>query len=315
MFGFGSMYFILPSTLDHIRELATWIFSNATEHVVTASNFTLYFKHVMLTFVIAVGPIMLVLMIVALGANLAQVGILFTSKPLEPKLDKLNVVKGMGRLVSKKALFDLSRDVFKLSLIGLIGYLAVTAEMKFVPLLPEMSISQIIGFLGSAAFRVALKCCLMLIILAVIDYAYQKWEYEKSIKMTKQEIKEEMKNTEGNPQVKGRIRQVQRDAAFRRMMSDVPKADVVVTNPTHIAVALQYDTESMDAPRVLAKGQRLIAERIKEIAEEHGILIVENKPLARALFKACEVGQQIPASLFRAVAEVLAYVYKLKGKL
>jgi flagellar biosynthetic protein FlhB len=211
-------------------------------------------------------------------------------------------------------LFELCKNIVKISLIGIVGYYAVESEMQHVALLPDMSVGQIMGFIGAAAFRVALKCSLMLVALAILDYAYQRWEFEKSIRMTKQEIKEEMKNTEGNPQIKSRIRQVQRDVAFRRMMSDVPKADVVVTNPTQIAVALKYDMEEMEAPEVVAKGQRLIAERIKEIAKENDIPIVENKPLARALFKACDVGMQIPANLFRAVAEVLAYVYKLNGE-
>ncbi len=314
MFGIGSMYFILPSTIGHIKELATWIFSNATEHSITATSFPLYFKYVMMTFVTAVGPIVLILAVIGLAANLLQVGILFSTKSIEPKLDKLNVVKGLGRLFSVKSLFELCKNVIKLSLIGIVGYYAVKSEMQFVPLLPDMSVAQIMGFMGGAAFRVALKCSLMLVVLAILDYAYQKWEYEKSIRMSKQEIKEEMKNTEGNPQIKSRIRQIQRDAAFRRMMSAVPKADIVVTNPTHVAVALKYDIDAMDAPKVVAKGQRLIAERIKEIAQENDIPIVENKPLARALFKACDVGMQIPANLFRAVAEVLAYVYKLKGR-
>jgi flagellar biosynthetic protein FlhB len=313
MFGLGSMYFIFPSTVGHLRELATWVFANAAAHNLTATNLGLYVKHVMTTFAIAVGPILLILSVIGLAANLLQVGVLFTPKPLEPKLDKLNVVRGLARLFSVRSLFELCKDVVKLSLIGIVGYFAVKSEMQHVQLLPDMSVAQITGFLGAGAFRVALKCSLMLAVLAIFDYAFQRWEYEKSIRMTKQEVKEEMKNTEGNPQIKTRIRQVQRDVAFRRMMSDVPKADVVVTNPTHIAVALKYDLDKMDAPRVVAKGQRLIAERIKEIAEESGVPVVENRPLAQALYKACEVGMQIPASLFRAVAEVLAYVYRLKG--
>ncbi len=313
MFGIGSMYFILPSTMEHLGELATWVFAHAAEHTVTASTLTLYFKQAMMTFAVSVGPIILILTVIGLASNMLQVGLLFTPKPLEPNLDKLNVVKGLGRLFSVRSLFEFCKDVVKLALIGTVGYFAVRSEMRSVVLLPDMSVAQITGFIGAGAFRVALKCSLMLAVLAAIDYAYQRWEYEKSIRMTKQEIKEEMKNTEGNPQIKARIRQMQRDAAFRRMMSDVPKADVVVTNPTHIAVALRYDIEKMDAPRVVAKGQRLIAERIKEIAMENDVPVIESRPLAQALYKACDVGMQIPASLFRAVAEVLAYVYRTKG--
>lgn len=312
--GIGSMYFILPSSIEQFKEFAVWLLANASHHTVTAANFTLYFKEAITVFVVAVGPILLILSVIGLVANFLQVGFVVSTKPLEPKLDKLDVIKGLGKLVSTKSLFELAKDTFKLLLIGVVGYYAVSSEMKNVTLLPDMAIGQILSFIGSAMFRVAVKCCLMLIVLAVIDYAFQKYQFEKSIRMTKQEIKEEMKNTEGNPQVKGKIRQLQRDAAYRRMMSDVPKADVVVTNPTHIAVALMYDRESMDAPVVVAKGERLLAERIKEVARENEVPVVENKPLARALFKACDIGMQIPASLFRAVAEVLAYVYRLKGE-
>jgi flagellar biosynthetic protein FlhB len=314
LFGIGSMYFVLPSTVAHIREFATWLIANAPEHIVTTANFTLYFKEAFFTFAAAVGPIILILVIIGLVANFLQVGLVFSAKPLEPKLEKLDPIKGFGKLFSGQALFGLFRDVLKLSLIGVVGYYAVTAELKDTGMLPDMSAPQILGFIGSAMFRVAIKCSLCLIILAVLDYAFQKWQYEKQLRMTKQEVKDEMKNTEGNPQIKSRIRQVQRESAHRRMMGSVPKADVVVTNPVHLAVALKYDADTMEAPTVLAKGQRLIAEKIKEIARENDIPIVENKPLARALFKACDIGMQIPASLFRSVAEVLAYVYKLKGR-
>lgn len=152
-----------------------------------------------------------------------------------------------------------------------------------------------------------------MLVLAILDYAYQKYDFEKSIRMSKQEIKDEYKDTEGSPQIKARVRQIQRDMSRRRMMQDVPKADVIITNPTHIAVALKYNPDEMDAPLVLAKGERLIAERIKEIARESGVPVVENRPLARALFSMCEVGSYVPTKLYRAVAEVLAYVYRLKG--
>ncbi|MBU1318126.1 MAG: flagellar biosynthesis protein FlhB [candidate division Zixibacteria bacterium] len=313
LFGLATMYFAIPFSIGHIKELAIFVFSNAAEHAVTASSFSLYFKQGMMTFAIATGPIVLVLVVIGTVSNVLQVGFVVSTKPLEPKLEKLDVFKGIMKLLSTKSLFELGKDVFKLALIGVVGYYAVSSELKFVNQLPDMSVSQVLSFIGAAMFRVALKCSLMLAVLAVADYAFQKWDFEKSIRMTKQEIKEEMKHTEGDPLVKSRIRHLQRDAAFRRMMSDVPKADVVVTNPIHLAVALKYDTETMDAPVVVAKGQRLIAERIKEIAREHDIPVIENRPLARALFKACDTGMQIPVSLFRAVAEVLAYVYRLKG--
>jgi flagellar biosynthetic protein FlhB len=312
--GVTAMYFVMPSTINRLGEFSVWIFESAAQHAVSATSFTTYFTHAMTTFALATGPIVLVVAIVGLGVNLAQVGLIITAKPLEPNLDKLNFAKGIQKLISTRTVYELAKDILKLALIGVVGYYAVMSEMKSVPALADMSVPQILSFSGAAMFRVAIKCCLILAVLSIIDYAYQKWDYEKSLRMSRQEIKEEMKNTEGDPAIKARIRQIQRQAAFSRMMGDVPKADVVVTNPTHIAIALRYDVETMSAPTVIAKGQRLVAERIKEIATEHEIPIVENKPLAQALFKACEIGTEIPSSLFRAVAEVLAYVYRLKGK-
>lgn len=313
LFGIITMYFVLPSSARHIEKLSTYLFANAARHAVTASSLNIYFQQAMSTFAIATGPIVLVLVVIGVVANVLQVGFVVSAKPMEPKLEKLNFVKGFAKLFSGRSLFELVKDTVKLALIAAVGYYAVSSEMDTLSQLPDMTEGQVLSFVAGAMFRVAIKCSLMLAVLAVADYAFQKYDFEKSIRMTKQEIREEMKNTEGDPMVKSRIRTIQRDAAFRRMMSEVPKADVVVTNPIHLAVALQYDTETMDAPVVVAKGQRLIAERIKEIAREHDIPVVENRPLARALFKACDVGMQIPVSLFRAVAEVLAYVYRLKG--
>jgi flagellar biosynthetic protein FlhB len=208
----------------------------------------------------------------------------------------------------------MARDFLKLMAIGVVGYFAITHEFKNVVPLADSEVSSIISFIGSAAFRVVIKLCLAFIVIAFADYAFQKYDYEKQLKMSKQEIKDEMKKYEGSPETKSRIRRVQREMAQARMMGEVPQADVVVTNPTHIAVALKYDADEMDAPTVVAKGQRLIAEKIKSIAKENDVPIVENKPLARSLYEAVEVGMTIPAKLYKAVAEVLAYVYKLKGK-
>ncbi len=168
--------------------------------------------------------------------------------------------------------------------------------------------------MGKVALLIAIKIGVAILVLAILDFLYQKWEFERSIRMSIQEIKEEYKDTEGSPQIKARIRQIQRETARKRMMDDVPKADVVITNPTHYAVALKYDISEMNAPYVLAKGQNLIAQRIKEIAIANEIPIIEDRQLAQALYKLCDVGQMVPQSLYRAVAEVLAYVYRLKGK-
>jgi len=195
-----------------------------------------------------------------------------------------------------------------------VAYKVIEGEFQSFFLLPDMSVRQLASRMGKLALVLSLKIGAVILIIAVLDYLYQRYEFEKSIRMSKQEIKDEYKDTEGSPQIKSRVRQIQREMARSRMMKAVPLADVVVTNPTHLAVALKYDQAKMKAPYVVAKGERLIAERIKKIARENNIPVVEDKPLARALFKMCDIGQMIPANLYRAIAELLAYVYKTKGK-
>jgi len=189
----------------------------------------------------------------------------------------------------------------------------VKSDMKEFPILIHQEVGQILVFIARVSLKVCFFVCLALIVLAVLDFIYQRWQHEEDLKMTKQEVKDEQKQTYGDPKVKARIRSVQLEMARRRMMEAVPGADVVITNPTHLALALKFDAREMIAPRILAKGSGHIAERIREIAVEHQIPIVEEKPLAQALFKMVEIGDYIPAELFRAVAEVLAYVYRLKG--
>ncbi len=314
LFGAIAMYFFLPGTFSKLGELSRQLYANAPSMRFTPENFTALFTNVMSTYGLAVAPIVVSVGIIAFAIAYMQVGPLLSAKAIEPKMDKLNVVKGMGRLFSAKSLFELFRDMLKLSIIGVVGYFAITSEFEKVIPLADSDVVGILSFIGQAAFRVVIKICLVMIVIAVLDYFYQKYDYEKSLRMSKQEVKEEMKRYEGSPELKGRIRRVQREMAMSRMMEKVPESDVVVTNPTHLAIALKYDADTMSAPTVLAKGQRLIAERIKEIARENDVPIVENKPLARALYKVVDIGMTIPANLYKAVAEVLAYVYRLKGK-
>ena len=178
--------------------------------------------------------------------------------------------------------------------------------------LMDATIWNTLGYIGRICFKILLSTTIVLVFLSVLDYAYQRWEYEKSLRMTKQEIKDEYKNTEGDPMIKARIRRIQREAAQKRMMAEVPKADVVITNPTHLAVAVKYDPGKMGAPIVVAKGADYIAEKIRQIAQENSVLLVENKPLAQVLYKIVKVNHVIPEDLYRAVAEVLAYVYEEK---
>ena len=246
--------------------------------------------------------------------NVVQVGFLFTGEPIVPQFDRINPASGFKRIFSKRALVDMLKALLKIIIIGWVAYKTVADDLEAFPGLIGLEIPQMIEFLIDLVSRLLLWVGVSMLVLALADYMYQRWEYEESLKMTKQEVKEEWKQTEGNPEIRSKIKQKQRELARGRMMQDVKKADVVVTNPTHFAVALAYKPESMSAPRVLAKGQGLVALRIRELAKEGDVPVVENPPLARQLFKVADIGQEIPADLFQAVAEVLAYVFQLKQK-
>lgn len=312
--GFLTLFLSGPFLARQTTHLMSYTMSNAPHIALADPTFVKVFGESMLKFFLILSPIFVVMTVVAFGVNVAQVGFRITPKALEPKFDKLNLVSGVKRLISLRSLVQLARDSVKLVIIGFVAYKAIQSEFESFFLLPDMSVAQIAATMGKLALMLALKIGSVVLVIAVLDYLYQKYEFEKSIRMSKQDLKDEFKDTEGSPQLKARVRQLQREMARRRMMAAVPTADVVVTNPTDIAVALKYNPEDMSAPEVVAMGQRLIAERIKEIAIEHGIPVVEDKPLARVLFKMCDVGQVIPATLYRAVAELLAYVYRLKGK-
>lgn len=264
--------------------------------------------------VVVGGPIAIGGLVLGVGANLVQVGFLFTLEPLTPNLSRLNPLEGFKRIFSRRSLAELVKSLLKMSLVGYVAYQTVSGDLGRFPTLMQLGLPAAIQFVFDLVSRLLLTVGLLMLVLAVADYLYQRYEYEVSLRMTKQELKEEFKNIEGNPEVRAKIRQKQREMARRRMMADVPKADVVVTNPTHFAVALAYAQGEMGAPKVLAKGQGLVALRIREIAKENGIPVVENKPLARELHKVVEVGQEIPYNLFQAVAELLAFVYQLKQK-
>jgi flagellar biosynthetic protein FlhB len=268
----------------------------------------------LLKFFELLSPFFLAVVGMALAANYVQVGFLFSSQPLAMSLDRINPISGMKRLFSMRSVMMVVISSAKAALVGLVFYYSLKGSIDKYFNLSDCDIREIITFMVTEIFRVCMKAGLVLLCLGLADYFYQKREHIKSLMMSKQELKEEYKEIEGSPLIKGRIRSAQRALARRRMMAAVPKADVVVTNPTHMAVALKYDGDKMGAPTVVAKGKRLIAERIKEIATAHGVPIFENKPLAHSLYDLVEVGSEIPASLYRAVAEVLSYVYRLNGK-
>jgi flagellar biosynthetic protein FlhB len=260
-------------------------------------------------------PFFVAILGMALAANYVQVGFLFSSQPLAMSLDRINPISGMKRLFSMRSVMMVVISSAKAVLVGLVFYYSLKGSIDKYFTLGDCDIREIINFMVREIFRVCMKAGLVILLLGLADYVYQKHEYIKSLMMSKHELKEEYKEVEGSPLIKNRIRSAQRALARRRMMVAVPKADVVVTNPTHIAVALKYDGDKMAAPTVVAKGQRLIAEKIKEIATAHGVPMFENKPLAHSLYDLVEVGSEIPASLYKAVAEVLSYVYRLNGKM
>ena len=267
----------------------------------------------MQAFLKIIGPFLILVMLAGLLSNIVQIGGLrFSSHPLIPKFNKLNPLTGFGRIFSKNSLMELFKSLFKVGIISVISYFVIKSHWKEIPPLMGLGVGQILSFMGFVSLKIIFNVLLVMIFLSLIDYAFQKFTYLENLRMTKQEVKEERKETDGNPLIKQRIRTVQMEMARKRMMAAVPEADVIVTNPTHISVAIKYDMENFAAPVVVAKGVGPIAMKIREIARENDIPLVEDKPLARALNKTVEVGQMIPASLYKAVAEILAYVYKLK---
>lgn len=312
--GFGSLLAIGPYMVDQVMMMFRHMLSNAPVIAAEDPTFVKIFGDSLLRFFTVMAPMFVLLVIFGVLVNIAQVGFKITPKAIKPKFEKLDVLKGLKQKLSVRTLVIAVRDTIKMFIVGFVAYKALESEYENFFMLPDMDVIQLAAMMANTALWVGLKIGAAMLFIAVVDYAYQRYEFEKSIKMSKQDIRDEYKTTDGNPQIKARVRQIQREMSRARMMEEVARADVVVTNPTHIAVALKYDRDSMAAPLVLAKGERLIAEKIKEIAREHGIPVVEDKPLARTLFKLCEIGQAVPDTLFRAVAELLAYVYRLKGK-
>ncbi len=257
-------------------------------------------------------PVFGVVFLAALIAESMQTGFVFALDPLTPKLERINPLEGFKRMFSMQGLVELIKSLLKIIIVFYIAWYAAKDELPFILILIEPHPWEALVLGGEIAYRIAIRVGLFYILIAILDYLYRRWEYMRNLKMTKQEIKEEYKRLEGDPLIKQRMRDLQRQVAYQRMMSAVPQADVVVTNPTHIAVALKYDQKKMKAPLLLAKGERKIAEEIRRIAEAHEISIVQNEPLARSVYRTTRVNREVPSELYQAVAEVLAYVYKIK---
>ncbi|NLT95039.1 MAG: flagellar biosynthesis protein FlhB [Clostridia bacterium] len=312
--SFLMLKFFLVSMISQIENYIFNLWSRFSDIDITPETITPLFIDLILLFLKLTVPLLGMVIIIGVIANVMQVGFLFTTETLQFKLSRINPLEGFKRIFSKRALVELFKAAAKIGLIAYITFAGIKDQINVFPYLMDMEIHSILNFLGQILFSILWKITLFLAILAILDYLYQKFEYETNLKMSKQEVKDEYKNIEGDPLIKGKIREKQRQIAMRRMMQEVPHADVIITNPTHFAVAIKYDAQTMDAPKVIAKGRDLVALKIKDIAKKHGVVIVEDKPLAQVLYYNVEINEQIPEHLFQAVAEILAFVYRLKQK-
>lgn len=301
-----------------LRDIALSIYKHTFQSFLlvdlTEQNVQMITSTLLRELVMFLGPIMLVAAIAAIVANYIQVGFLFSTEAIHFKLEKIDPVKGFKRIFSIRAIVELFKSILKISFVGAAAFSVILFRIDEILILSQKTIGAAIATLGSLTVQMGLVASIALLFLAVLDYFYQRYDYEKNIRMSKQDIKDEYKNIEGDPLIKSKIKQTQREMAMRRMMQEVPEADVVITNPTHFAIALKYDESKAEAPFVVAKGVNFLALKIKKTAEENGVVTVENKPLARALYYQVEIGQIIPDEFFKAVAEILAYVYRLKEK-
>ncbi len=319
----ASALFILSAALG-IYALSKFFFTEIAElfnrslgsDLVAAARTGVFSELVILTgqkFLLLMAPILGIAFLVAVGSTVAQIGFLNVEDALVPKPEKIDPIAGFKRIFNLRTLVEGLKAVIKLIFIGGVTYLVLKSEVKVLPTLMEKSPAEIMSYMGIMSAKILGVVGMTMVVIAAIDYFFQRWDLEKQMMMSKDEVKEEVKSREGDPMIKARVRRIQRDLANRRMMDKVPKATVIVTNPTHIAVALKYD-ETLPAPQIVAMGADLIAEKIRNLAREHNIPIVENKPLARTIFKTLKIGQVIPRELFVAVAEVLSYVFRLQKK-
>jgi len=300
--------------LDRILAFLKHSFTQYVSITPTEQSVQQVFIELSLEAAIVLAPIMIVALIAGVVANLMQVGFLFSTESIHMKLSKLDPIQGFKRIYSIRALVELIKSILKIVIVGGVTFAILWFRIEDILSLPQKTVGAALIILAKLTVQMGLFAGGALLFLSFLDYLYQRFDYEKNIRMSKQDIKDEYKKTEGDPLIKSKIKQKQREMAMSRMMQEVPNADVIITNPTHYAIALKYDESKMDAPFVVAKGVDFIAQRIKEIGAEYEITTIENRPLARALYAGTEIGDAIPEEYFKAVAEILAYVYRLKEK-
>ncbi len=311
MVGLLALYLLGPSMMHDILETGRYFLGNAHLLVPSRMPVAALATESLYAFARIALPIALVMLAAGMAFGFLQVGFLLTSKPLQPKLSRLNPITGFQKFVSLRSLVELVKSLAKLAVIGIIVYYALYNRLPDI--LTLMALNPWGMLLGTMelTFAVWWRVALAMIAIGLLDYGYQFWQRQQDLRMTVQEARQESKELEGDPQIKRRVRQLQRQIAMQRMMAEVPTAEVVITNPTHYAIALRYDMDVMKAPVVVAKGARLMAQRIREVAVEHDVPIVQRPELARTLYRSLELNQPIPEHLFRAVAEVLSYVFQI----
>lgn len=309
-----ALYAMGGMMITHVQEMMIRVWSSFSAVPMTPDAFNQLAQTSLTGTLLIVAPMMAIVSAIGIASSVGQRGFLWTTSSLTPDWSRLNPMSGVKRLFSFPALFEFVKTLIKFTAVGAVSYIVIRRELPSILTVLQSEPRRMLAIAGALILRLTLWSGLMITFLGGADYAFQRWEHERKLRMSRQEIKEEMRQAEGDPHIKARIRSLQRERARKRMMADVPKADVVVTNPTSLAVALMYRHGETQAPKVVAKGAGFIAEKIRAVAKEHGVPIMENKPLARALFKTVEVGDLIPSRFYRAVAEILAYVYRLRGK-
>ena len=314
LIAFIALRFMGGRIFDLLGETIRFYLTNSGQPELTLASWGAILQPALRVLVITGLPIVTLSALAGVIANLAQTGIVFSMHPLKPDLGRINPLKGFKRLIGPKALVDLVRNIIKLTLLIAIFWLTVNSRFEDIIVLGLVDPIAAIQLIPSIGFDAAIRATAALGFIALIDFVWQRYQFRKDLRMSTTEVKQEHKETEGDPQLRRRMRERGRALAERRMMADVPTADVIITNPVHIAIALRYDSLSMGAPLVVAKGERLIAQKIRDIALEHDVPIIENRPLAQTIHHTVEVGREIPADLYKAVAEILAFVFGLRGR-
>ncbi|MCI8506044.1 MAG: flagellar biosynthesis protein FlhB [Lachnospiraceae bacterium] len=314
LFGvFWMIRILIPFIYTQIRQYFNWIMDAVAGEPGHFLTYQLFLVTVSTALKCAL-PLLLAAFLLGILSHGVQTRFNVAFKALRPKFSKLNPIKGLKKLFSLKNLMELLKSVIKIGLLLILLYNILTADLAQMGRMVGLPVMNSAVLTLNMIFDLVMKVCIAFTVVAFFDFLFQRWQYEKDLKMTKQEVKDEFKQTEGNPEIKGRIRRIQRQMAMSRMMQKVPEADVIIRNPTHFAVAIKYDPEKHTAPVVLAKGQDELAFRIIRMGEEHGVYVIENRPLARALYASCELDREIPAEFYGAVAEVLVYIYRVSNR-